>query len=399
MLPEDAAERFLVCISPIDWDDAWEGPQEISSRFAAAGWQVLFVENLGSRPPRFAWHDAKRIARRLKRLAIKSRLKTPLPDGVQVHTPITLPALRSSWVRHASRSILAWQIKRVIAKRRATHPVVWTYNPSVTAQDVCHALNPSVLVYCCVHDFANLSPQHAHLAGEEEHLMDTADLVFILSNKLFSQRRKGRANVYPLPQSANLQHYFDTVPDKTELATLPRPIIGYIGSIHEWVDQELLHRAALAKPGWTFVLIGPERVSTAELRKLSNVVLLGPKTHSELPAYVSDFTVGMIPYVTNAFSETIRPNKVLEYLAMGKPVVATRLPELDALRDHLFSCDSTQQFIDALEAAISTDSPAQGMHRREVALANSMDREFPQIEYLVLEKLCQSLASKPESVA
>src|SRR3954464_9352235 len=103
---ETSVNRFLVCISPIDWDDVWEGPQEISSRFAAAGWQVLFVENLGSRAPRFAWQDARRIGARLKRLSIQSQPRTPVPNGVQVHAPFTLPAYRSSWIRRGNRSIL-----------------------------------------------------------------------------------------------------------------------------------------------------------------------------------------------------------------------------------------------------------------------------------------------------
>jgi glycosyltransferase involved in cell wall biosynthesis len=380
----------MVCISPINWDEVWEGPQEIASRFASAGWQVFFVENIASRPPRFNWHDAERIGARIKRLAFKSPIHTKVPTGVEVHTPVTLPACRSSWIRKAGRELIIAQIKRQLAKRGVSSPVVWTYNPSAMAQAVCRALDSRLLIYCCVHDFASLSPQQAHLADEEERLLEQADIVFVLSEKLFAEKRAGRTNVFRLPQGANLQHYLDCSPEKTVLGDLPRPIVGYIGTIHEWVDQQLLKRAALAKPDWTFVLIGPERVSTTELRRLRNVVFLGPKKHEELPSYVAGFDAGIIPYMTGGFAETIRPNKVLEYLVMGKPVVTTRLPELDSLRDHLFSCDSAQQFIQALELAMDSDSEARRMVRREVAIANSMEPKFGEIESLVLAKLGQA---------
>jgi len=395
MLQVTSDDRNLVCISPINWDEVWEGPQEISSRFAAAGWRVLFVENIGARVPRFTWHDARRIGARVNRLLTKKPPAAAIPAGVNVHTPFSFPAYKSRLLHKQNRSMLIQQIGSRLNHLGMKRPVIWTYNPSAFMREVCESLNPRLLIYCCVHDFSRISPKHAHLAEDERQMMDAADLVFVLSRQLLAEKQSSRQNVFLLPQSANLQHYLTASLQRTELAGLPRPVVGYIGTIHEWVDQELLKFAAQAKPGWTFVLIGPERVGTAELRKLRNVLFLGPKDHALLPSYVAEFNVGIIPYVTNAFAQTIRPNKVLEYLVMGKPVITTRLPELDAFRNHLLSTDSPQQFVQAIELAIDTDSPTKQTERREVAIANSMDRKFADIESLVLARLSNSeLASR-----
>ena len=121
-------------------------------------------------------------------------------------------------------------------------------------------------------------------------------------------------------------------------------------------------------------------------------MFLGSKKHDALPAYVRNFDVGVIPYVNSAFSRTIRPNKVLEYMVLGKPVVTTPLPELDNFRDHILSVSTPQQFIQAIELAIDTDSLEKRAARRQFALSHSMEHTFNRLQELVLDRLAKSEA-------
>ena len=383
-------QRNLILFSPIDWDEVWEGPQEIATRFAAAGWRVLFVENLGARPPRLNWQDMRRIGTRIKSLVRNSGPRTLKPEAISVYTPFNLPAWH--WLQKQNQAMLTAQFRAELAKLGMERPIVWAYNPSALVRQVSKALDPRLLVYCCIHDFATISPQHMHLADEEEEMLRTADLIFVLSHRLCSEKSRGRANVHLLPQGANLQDYLNFT-GPANLQSFPRPVIGYIGTIHEWFDQNLLKYAAQARPEWTFVFIGPHRVNIDVLRSVKNIVLLGPKNHSDLPAYVAQFDVGIIPYVNTAFASTIRPNKVLEYMVMGKPVVTTRLPELEIFRNHLLSADSPREFLQAIELALANDCPSKRQERREVAIANSMDRKFGEIENLLLSHLSQESES------
>src|SRR5205807_4928855 len=106
------------------------------------------------------------------------------------------------------------------------------------------------------------------------------------------------------------------------------PILGYIGSIHRWVDQQLLIEVARRRRDWTIALIGPRRVDTTQLERESNIIIVPAQKHEDLPYFLREFSVGLIPYVLDAFAQSLRPTKVLEYLAMGLDVVATDLPEL-----------------------------------------------------------------------
>lgn len=391
-VPQSMVEKKLICISPINWDEVWEGPQEITSRFAAAGWQVVFVENIGGRTPRWSWHDASRIGGRLKRLLLKSQVAVPPPAGVTIHTPFTLPPYSLSCLHRLNRAVFVRGLRSRLDGLGWDRPVVWTYNPSRVVLEACSALNPSLLIYCCINDYTLFSHHHAAVAKNEGAMVRAADLVFVVSQQLLDEKRQISDHVYSLPQGANLRDYMSPAASTSapELARLQSPIVGYIGTIHEWVDQDLLRFLARSRPEWIFVMIGPERVSTAELRKLPNIKFLGFKAHHLLPAYVSNFDVGIIPYVTEGFGQVTRPNKVLEYLVMGKPVVTTALPELRELGSNILSAGSAAEFLQALEIALRSDSPTKRMQRREVAIANSLGEKFAEVEELVLAKLERS---------
>src|SRR4029450_8258323 len=105
---------------------------------------------------------------------------------------------------------------------------------------------------------------------------------------------------------------------------LQKPVIGYFGSIHEWIDVELIEWLARARPEWTFLLTGHAAVDVAALRALSNVQLIGAQPYHSLPAWAKAFDVAIIPYRMNRQVENANPLKLREYLACGKPVVSVR---------------------------------------------------------------------------
>src|SRR5438128_11112355 len=109
---------------------------------------------------------------------------------------------------------------------------------------------------------------------------------------------------------------------------LKRRVIGYVGGLHQWVDQNVLVDVARAMPDMTFALVGPEQTDTSALRGCANIHLLGIRPHQELPRYVKAFDVGIVPYRLTEYTANVYPTKLNEYLAMGIPVVASDLPEI-----------------------------------------------------------------------
>ena len=105
--------------------------------------------------------------------------------------------------------------------------------------------------------------------------------------------------------------------------------VGYYGALASWVDYKLLEE--LAKDiRLQIILIGVEHDNSLQesgLLKFDNVRYFGRKPYEKLAEYANFFDVCMIPFVVNEVTEATSPVKLFEYMALGKPVVTTALPE------------------------------------------------------------------------
>jgi teichuronic acid biosynthesis glycosyltransferase TuaH len=117
--------------------------------------------------------------------------------------------------------------------------------------------------------------------------------------------------------------------DFTAILKLGKPIIGYYGSFATWFDYDLVNRFAKARPQYTIVLIGPDLDGTRVRfnRSLPNLMLLPAMAYDELPRHAVWFDVCIIPFLINEITYATSPLKVFEYMALGKPIVSTDLPE------------------------------------------------------------------------
>jgi teichuronic acid biosynthesis glycosyltransferase TuaH len=157
-----------------------------------------------------------------------------------------------------------------------------------------------------------------------------------------------------------------------DLAGLPGPIIGYVGNLtSERLDINLLVKLAVAKPAWSFVLVGFEDQAFAEspLHKIHNVYFLGAKSPQQLPAYIHYFDVCINPQLVNHLTMGNYPRKVDEYLAMGKPVVATRTEAMTMFEDHVYLGRSATEYQALLDRALAENTPAR--QQKNIAFAKS----------------------------
>ena len=117
-------------------------------------------------------------------------------------------------------------------------------------------------------------------------------------------------------------------PPPDDVARLTRPVIGYVGALHQWLDQNLIAKLAARLPDMSFAFVGPPYSDVSLLRECGNVHLLGERPHDDVPRYIKAFDVGLVPYRLSDYTDSVYPVKLNEYLAMGIPVVATDLPEI-----------------------------------------------------------------------
>ena len=383
-------QHDVICISSIDWDFIWQGHQEIMSRLAASGRRVLFIENTGVRPPRIS--DMPRVVSRLRNWSRGTKGFREERKNLFIHSPIVVPLPYSRIAQWLNKKILMRGINRWMRAVGVTRPVVWTFLPTPLARAVIAEIDPALTVYYCIDDLASSSPEARQIVQSEQALFRSADLVFTTSERLRARAAQFSERVHLFPFAVNLA-VFQTSREQNDgvapdLAALPRPIAGYVGGLHQWVDQDLLAAVATKLPNVTFALVGPEQTDVSKLKALPNVRVFGQRPHADLPRYVRGFDVGLVPYRITEYTANVYPTKLNEYLVMGIPVVATDLNEIRRFNgehgDIVRIAGTADGYATAITGAIDEAAPAAVTARRiEVAESNSWERRLESMSRLI----------------
>nr|WP_321450909.1 glycosyltransferase [uncultured Carboxylicivirga sp.] len=160
------------------------------------------------------------------------------------------------------------------------------------------------------------------------------------------------------------------------------PLIGYVGVLKSLrLDLSVLEYIALNKPEWSIVLIGPEDkdFQNSKLHQLSNIHFLGSKAEYELPEYINALDVTINPQILNEVTRGNYPRKIDEYLAMGKPVVATKTDAMVYFDEHVHLAESPSDWINAIEKALKTISPMENKIRRDFANQHTWEHNVAEI--------------------
>jgi glycosyltransferase involved in cell wall biosynthesis len=175
-----------------------------------------------------------------------------------------------------------------------------------------------------------------------------------------------------------------------EIAAIPRPRLGYFGAIEPWlVDQELIKRAARERPAWQWVFVG-NKSRGMEIESLPNTHFLPAVPYEELPRYAAGFDVCVLPWETErAFTSYGSAIKVREYLATGKPVVISPLPEYEPMRDVLRIARSREDFFRLVEDALAEHDDEAARRRQASVKDGTWDARAEWVSNLIEEALAR----------
>jgi glycosyltransferase involved in cell wall biosynthesis len=173
--------------------------------------------------------------------------------------------------------------------------------------------------------------------------------------------------------------------------------VGYYGALADWFDYETVRYAANALPHYNFVLIGIEMGESfrkSGLSQLPNVFYLGRKDYEILPLYLYAFDVATIPFKINTVTSSTSPIKLFEYMAGGKPVVTSELPECKRY-DGVFVARNSEEFTQYIQRAVELSDDANYIKRLQVvAMENTWEARVRQIE----EALARSNQTRDKSL-
>ena len=333
--------------------------------------RLVWVNSIGLRSPRLDMADAGRVVRKVAQaLHLTGGKPSPKPAPLQtgaaqgrvpdrIVQPLVLPMARGRLARALNRRLLARSVGGAARAAGLRRPVLWTSLPS--AADALGALGESAIVYYCGDDFGALAGvDHAAAHAMEAEIAARADLIFAASPLLAARFPAGKTHL--LPHGVDNALFATPAPRAADLPG-DAPVAGFYGALAPWIDTGLIAAVARKLPHWKFVLVGPEQSDVSALRACPNVSLLGPRPHSALPGYSQHWTAGMVPFYDNAQIRASNPLKLREYLAAGRPIVATPFPALEPYREHITVCTSADSFAAALEAA-RADTPGAARARQ-----------------------------------
>jgi len=364
------------------------------ARIGENGHRVLYVETEGF---------VGRHLRELRGGGCRSLLRQPVSakavaPGVRVMKAPTLVP----WGHHFRRAaqvnsaLTAWAIRRR-TRADAETTVLWLYDPCFAA--CVGKTGERFAVYDCVDDYAEQAGADRRMrslvAAYDALAASRSRLVFATARTLVERHRKHNARTHLVRNVGNFDD-FAPAADRSlragELATLPRPVIGFVGNfLPGKLDFTLLEAIASRRPEWTVLLVGPSRDGTTEaLRRLAsraNVLWMGAKSYEDIPSYVAAFDVAIIPYLRNAYTQSCFPLKTFEYLAAGKAVVASGLPELEGMEPHVALAEDAGGFIAAIEEALAHTSASNVATRQELAAANTWETRTRRLLELIATEL------------
>jgi glycosyltransferase involved in cell wall biosynthesis len=383
----------IVCFAGEDW---WyhhpHSKNHLLKRYALRN-KVLFVNSISMGLPSMANPDFfLKIKRKLRSY---TRWLRKVPEGLWVMTPVNLPLYGSRAGRWLNRILLVVQLRLAMLLLRISRPILWVAIP--TAAEMAGRLGEKLLLYQVSdkYDANEDSALSAQIIRRyDRQLKDAADVVLYSGRKLF--REATEPHRFFLEQAVDFEHFsHPEVESALELEGIPHPILGYFGSMDYVMDTELMAEVSRLRPGWHWVLLGLK----SNLVRVSapNIHFLGSKPYSDLPRYIRQFDVCVLPWrETNTFTSYGSAIKVREYLATGKPVVMAPLYEYlqtPGLRFYR----GAQEFIAQVEAALLDDSPTLAAQRQAVVKDGTWDARSSQLAALIQSLLRGQQYSYPSA--
>ena len=362
----------FVVLATADWDHRlWTNKQHTALSLHRAGHRVLYIESLGLRPPRADRQDRQRIVKRLRRMFSPPRQVEP---GLWIWSPMVIPGGTRGVLMRINRVLFSGALAWVLRRLRFRSPLLWTYNPLTgrylnlkrRAATSTSSMFSAAVYHCVDRIHAQPGMPATLIADSERQLCRTVNVVFTTSPDLQASLMRLNACTYNYGNVADQAHFaaaLDVPPVPEHLANISKPRLMFVGAIDSYkLDLPMLTALARQRSEWSFVLLGPvgeadPDTSITALQALPNVHVMGLQPYADLPAWLAQADVALLPLQENTYTQHMFPMKFFEYLAAGRSVVATRIPALRPYASGALLCPPDSE---AFDAAIATSLAGDG---------------------------------------
>ncbi len=361
------AKLKICALSHLVWEKKlFQRPQQLMTQFSSRGHHVDYFSLVG--------------LRRYVEMDTLERKNQENPNLTIQHFPFMPFSRKVALSRKVTMKLLQLKASESLRNSESGNRVLWIQNPAYL--EMIDKLDFDLLVYDKMDPFHAFKASDKNILEKEIQLLKRADLVFTGGRSLqnLAQEHCDKAICYP--SGIDFDHFAKgaqegSIPD--DLKSLKKPILGYFGAVDERIDWEMIQYLCRERAHWNIVFLGPLVLMDKIPIKEDNFHWLGPKNYSQLPAYLRGFDVCLIPWLVTELTKNMSPTKTPEYLAAGKPVVSTPIPDVMAdYPDDALIGESPEKFLDACTSALMKEKspaikPPQSRTWQEIAIAMEGD--------------------------
>ncbi|MDE3145012.1 MAG: glycosyltransferase, partial [Bacteroidota bacterium] len=295
------------------------------------------------------------------------------------------------WLNKINNKRFASSIRKAMDELGFKNIILFNDNDMFRCFYLKEFLKPEVSIYYS-RDYM-LAVDYWKLHGEklEPELIAKSDVCVANSTYLANYCKKYNPNSFYVGQGCELDTFME-IKNKNrpqDILSISNPIIGYVGALQSLrLDLNVIAHIAETNPAWNVVLVGPEddEFKKSNLHQIKNVYFIGSKDPVELPSYINAFDVCINPQIVSQVTIGNYPRKIDEYLAVGKPVVATKTEAMSIFIEHTYLAENKEEYVSLIKKALNDDSDMLREERKKFASSHSWENSVNEI-YKAIETM------------
>jgi glycosyltransferase involved in cell wall biosynthesis len=397
--------KDIVILSIQPWDiEIGSNCKNIALEFAKEN-RVLYVNPPMDRITRVKQKHSERIQKRIQIAKGKEADIVKIDDNLwNLYPKDTIESI--NWINShkifdvlnkRNSKLLSKNIKSAIDRLGFSDFILFNDSSMFLGLHLKELLQPQLYTYYMRDYLVKVPYWKKHGESIEPKLISKADVVLNNSTLYAEYGSQFNKNSIMVGQGCDIEMFTDEedqIKIPKEFNNILSPVIGYVGSLTTLrLDIELLEFIAKQRPEWSVVLVGPEdeAFKNCALHQLPNVYFLGSKDSTELPAYIKGFDICMNPQVVNDITIGNYPRKIDEYLAMGKPVVATSTKAMEMFNQHVFLGKTKEDYVELIEKALSEHSIVKSKQRIAFAKSHTWENNVKDIYNAIITSTQKSV--------
>lgn len=384
--------KNIIVVGQQAWDtEIGSNCKNIALEFAKQN-KVLYINFPLDRITKFRGKKDPKIQKRLKVIAGKEDgLIQISPNLYQLYPNCLIDSINwipsnliFRWFNKINNKKLARAIKPALKQLNFTDFILFNDSDMFRSFHLKELLAPRLSIYYSRDNMLATSYYKKHGQTLEPQIIAQADVCVANSEYLKNYCKQYNINSYYVGQGCDFTIF--NVPKIGEVSTtlkqLRYPIIGYVGVLTSArLDIDLIYFIAKSKPEWNIVLVGPEDNAfvNSALHQLANVHFLGAQPTDDLPKYINFFDICFNPQLLNELTIGNYPRKIDEYLALGKPTIATKTETMDVFKDYVYLANSAEEYVVGIAYLLKNNTQDLIAERKKFALSHTWENSVAAI--------------------